>query len=151
MFTEGFRFYSGFNLDARMNPKYLPRNQYPIGIKCNYIPEVRERSLRKNVCRKHTQMSVRIRCINKDAGNHSNPYVAISYLGWWNEETGETGKSSREDMYDYLLKGGVAYVKDAQGDKAYLRAYTVHGAKYVATRPDYTPLDNLLRLPECKD
>ena len=27
-------------------------------------------------------MTIRITCINKDGGNHENPNVAISHLGW---------------------------------------------------------------------
>lgn len=95
-------------------------------------------------------MSVRIRCINKAAGDHYNPYMAISHLGWICDQDQSTGKSTRLAMYDFVYNGNLAYVQDARGDKAPLKAYvSSNGTKYVATQPDYTTLDNLLRLPEC--
>lgn len=96
-------------------------------------------------------MAIRIHCINKDNGNHENPHVAISYLGWVNEN-GEPGKSSRIEMYDWIKnKGGVAYVQDALGNKAFVKtAVTPMGTKYVRTYSDNIPTDNLLKLLECK-
>lgn len=95
-------------------------------------------------------MAIRIRCINKDRGNHENPHTAISYLGWV-DESGNIGKSSRIEMYDWIKdKRGQAYVQDAYGNKAYLMtAVTPFGTKYVRTYSDKTPTDNLLQLPEC--
>ena len=97
-------------------------------------------------------MSVRITCINKDGGNHENPHVAISYLGWLNEETNESGKSSREVMYDWIKnKNGYAYVRDSYGNTARVgAAETSRGTKYVRTHRDKTWTDNLLALPECR-
>ena len=40
-------------------------------------------------------MSIRITCINKDGGYHENPHVAISNLGWVEDETAKTGKTAR--------------------------------------------------------
>lgn len=97
-------------------------------------------------------MSVRITCINKDGGNHENPYVAISHLGWVNEQTRENGKSTRLEMYDFIKnKNGVAYVVDQRdGSKAYLETRTsASGTKYVRTESNDTGRDNLLELPEC--
>lgn len=97
-------------------------------------------------------MSVRITCINKDSGNHENPHTAISYLNWRNEQTGETGRASRVEMYEFVRQKGIgsAYVKDFKGDIAYLEAVlSPRGTKYVRTIPDYTKADNLLSLPEC--
>ncbi len=96
-------------------------------------------------------MSVRITCINKDSGYHANPHVAISNFGWKNEATGDTGNSTRIDMYNFVNGGGVAYVKDSKGDVAYLIAeISATGTKFVKTKPDGTKADNLLSLPECK-
>jgi len=39
-------------------------------------------------------MAIRITCINKDNGIHENPNVAITHLGWKNEQTGKTGRST---------------------------------------------------------
>ncbi|GAN91770.1 hypothetical protein Gbfr_091_001 [Gluconobacter frateurii M-2] len=97
-------------------------------------------------------MSVRITCINKDGGNHENPHTAISYLGWINEETRETGKSTRLELYDWIKnKNGYAYVRDASGNTVSVgTAETERGTKYVKTYRDKTWTDNLLSLPECK-
>ncbi len=95
-------------------------------------------------------MSVRITCISKDGGNHNNPHTAITDLGWVNEESGKTGTSTRLVMYDWIKEGGVAYVKDGFGNKAYLTtAETERGTKYVRTYSDRTWTDNLLALREC--
>lgn len=96
-------------------------------------------------------MSVRVTCISKDDGNHENPHVAISYLGWTNESTGSTGTSSRLEMYDWIKNGGgEAYVSDAYGNTANVgTAETDRGTKYVRTYRDGTWTDNLLALPEC--
>lgn len=96
-------------------------------------------------------MSIRITCINKDQGNHENPHSAISYLGWTEDGTGNTGKSSRIEMYNWIYGGGVAYVKDTFGNKVYVKTVTTpNGTKYVRTYSDNTPTDNLLKLPECE-
>ena len=96
-------------------------------------------------------MSVRITYITKDHGNHENPYVAIENLGWINEATSKTGNSTRLQMYDWLVnENGQAYVKDAQGNVAYLiGAISPRGNKYVKTVADETESDNLLKLNEC--
>lgn len=96
-------------------------------------------------------MSVRITCIKKDGGYHENHYTAISTLSWVNESTGNTGTSSRLEIYDFVVgKGGTAYVKDAFGNFAYLIGeISPRGTKYVKTRADNVISDNLLKLPEC--
>ena len=96
-------------------------------------------------------MAVRITCINKENGYHDDPHVAIEYLGWTNEATGESGKSTRLAVYDWLKnKGGVAFVKDRFGNMAYLvPKVSRNGNPFVQTVADNTPTDNLLRLPEC--
>lgn len=97
-------------------------------------------------------MSIRITCIKKAAGYHENAHVAISELGWIEEGTEKTGRSTRLEIYNWIKdQGGVAYVKDAQGDEAYLiTAVSAKGTKYVKTVADNTTADNLLKLPECK-
>ncbi len=96
-------------------------------------------------------MAVKIICINKDGGNHENPYTAITDLGWINENSQETGKSTRLEIYDFVKAGNQAYVKDAYGNKAYLiTGITALGTKYVKTIPDDVKTDNLLKLPECR-
>jgi hypothetical protein len=96
-------------------------------------------------------MSVRITCISKAGGDHENPHVAISRLGWINEEDGATGNSSRLEMYDWIKnQNGVAYVRDANGNTVRVgTAETSRGTKYVRTYRDRVWTDNLLALPEC--
>ena len=96
-------------------------------------------------------MSIRITCINKDDGNHENPHVAISRFGWINPGTGETGSSTRLQLYSWVKdKSGVAFVQDNRGNLAYLVAkVSARGNPYLQTVADGTPTDNLLRLPEC--
>lgn len=97
-------------------------------------------------------MSVRITCISKAGGDHENPHVAISSLGWTNESTGATGTSTRLEMYDWIKnRNGEAYVRDASGNTVYVTtAETARGTKYVRTYRDQTWTDNLLSLPECQ-
>jgi Protein of unknown function (DUF3892) len=97
-------------------------------------------------------MTVRITCINKDGGNHDNPNAAISHLGWTEDGTGKTGKSTRLEMYDWIKhQNGKAYVRDANGNTAWVgTAETAGGTKYVRTYRDNTWTDNLLSLQECR-
>ena len=97
-------------------------------------------------------MAIRITCINKDNGNHENPHVAITNLGWINEGTGKTGKNTRIEIYDWLKTGGgQAYVQDQYGNRApVIPRETARGTKYVQTVRDNTPTDNLLHLMECR-
>lgn len=96
-------------------------------------------------------MSVKITCINKDNGNHQNPHEAIQYLGWVNEKTGETGTTSRIDLYNWIVeKGGQAYVRGDNGTISYVgTAVTSNGTKYLRTYANGVWNDNLLSLPEC--
>jgi hypothetical protein len=97
-------------------------------------------------------MAVRIRCINKSQGWHQDPHHAISHLGWTNEATGETAKSTRLEIFDFLKnRRGPAYVADNRGNRSgvYPRE-NEHGTKYVQTYADNVWTDNLLSLPECR-
>ena len=96
-------------------------------------------------------MSVRITCINKSGGYHADPHHAITHLGWVNEETNETGKSTRLEVYDWIKnRGGRAYVRDAYGNVALVGTMeNQHGTKFVQTFADRVWTNNLLTLPEC--
>ena len=95
-------------------------------------------------------MSVRITCINKDNGDHYDPHEAIAYLGWINESTSNTGKSTRLEMVDFIEKGNQAYVKDAHEHKVFVVVRTSRaGNKYVQTEADGRLTNNLLELSEC--
>ena len=92
---------------------------------------------------------VRITCINKDGGNHSNPHEAISHYGWINSE-GKRARSPRADMVEWLEKGNDAYVQDSSGNKAYCHVRTsANGTKFLQTASDGYYNNNLLSLPEC--
>jgi hypothetical protein len=94
---------------------------------------------------------IRITCINKAGGFHSDPHHAISSLGWTRETTGEQRKSTREQVYAWLKsQNGHAYVLDKAGNKAYVfPRENAYGARYVQTAADRVWTDNLLALPEC--
>ncbi|UTX46584.1 DUF3892 domain-containing protein [Chryseobacterium sp. MA9] len=96
-------------------------------------------------------MAIRITCINKDNGNHENPNLAITHLGWINEK-GETGKSTRLQIYSWIKdKNGLAYVTDNKGNSVkVITAETRTGTQYLKTEADSTEKNNLLSLPECK-
>lgn len=95
---------------------------------------------------------IRITCINKANGDHENPHLAISHLGWQNTQTGETGKSTRQQIYDWLNnKGGQAYVTDATGQAVTVTTATsIYGNPYVRTISDGRETNNLLFLMECR-
>jgi hypothetical protein len=96
-------------------------------------------------------MAIRITCIRKDNGFHENPYTAVSEIGWVNLANGNFGKSTRIQVYDWVMQGGIAYVTDSKGNTAKLiGAETEKGTKYVKTESDNVETDNLLRLDECK-
>jgi len=94
--------------------------------------------------------SVRIRAIEKDNGNHSNPNEAIQAYCWIDESDNKAGKTNRLEMVSWITKGNSAYVKDYYGNKVfcYVRE-SVHGTKFLQTKADNTYTDNLLNLPEC--
>lgn len=94
-------------------------------------------------------MAIRITCISKDAGYHENPYVAISRLGWVSDQTGEQNWSTRLHMYEWLERGGQAYVQVGTLKAKLITAISPRNTKYVRTEADDTRADNLLRLPEC--
>ncbi len=96
----------------------------------------------------NTKMAIKITCINKDAGYHQNPHKAIRGLGWTNDITGQVGWSTRLQMYDFVIKGGEAYVSSGL-TRARLMVAIHEGTRYVKTIADETKRDNLLYLPEC--
>lgn len=96
-------------------------------------------------------MSIRITCINKSGGNHADPHHAIETLGWVNEQSGETGKSTRLQVYDWIKGGGAARVLDHREHSAQVGTREHgNGTKYLQTHADGVWTDNLLALPECR-
>jgi len=96
-------------------------------------------------------MAIRIACINKSGGYHQDPHHAIENLGWINESSGKTGKSTRLQIYEWIkAENGTAYVQDRAGTKTYVGAREhSNGTKFVQTFADKVWTDNLLSLPEC--
>ena len=98
-------------------------------------------------------MTIRITCINKSGGYHTDPHHAISELGWVEDGTGQTGKSTRLEIYDWIRsQNGVAYVLDSRKNKALVTTREhASGTKFLQTYADKVWTDNLLALPECRD
>ena len=89
-----------------------------------------------------------ITCINKDDGNHLNRYEAVTHYGW-RDESGQTGRSDRETMVEWVDKGNRAYVKGS-GTKVYCMVVTnSRGTKFLQTYADGKETNNLLYLGEC--
>jgi hypothetical protein len=97
-------------------------------------------------------MPIRITCINKSGGYHQDPHNAIEHLGWTEDGTGKTGKSSRLDIYNWIKnQTGEAYVTDRLGNRASVGTReNANGTKFVQTYADKVWTDNLLSLPECQ-
>ena len=96
-------------------------------------------------------MAIRITCINKANGQHENPYVAISHLGWVEDGSGKTGRNTREEIYNWIQnQGGDAYVQAGLARAKVITAVSLRGTKYVKTTADDTDRDNLLKLMECR-
>lgn len=96
-------------------------------------------------------MAIRITCINKQQGYHQDPHHAIEYLGWIEDGTSKTGKSSRLEVYNFLKNNGVAYVRNEAGNKAFLYPReNAAGTKFVQTQADNVWTNNLLSLQECQ-
>lgn len=96
-------------------------------------------------------MPIKITCINKDNGKHENPNLAITDLGWINEENEKSGKNTRLQIYNWIKnENGQAYVVDSNNKVNVITAETSYGTKYLKTEADNSTKNNLLSLPECK-
>jgi hypothetical protein len=97
-------------------------------------------------------MALQITCINKSGGYHQDPHHAIERLGWVNDQTGNTGNSTRVEVYNWIKnENGTAYVLDWLKNKAFVAAReNAHGTKFFQTYADKVWSDNLLSLPECR-
>lgn len=95
---------------------------------------------------------VRITCINKDGGNHQNPYLGITHFGWINPQNNESGKTARAGMVEFLNTNyHGAYVQSPTGKIAYCEVRDKNGEfPYIVTVADGVTTDNLLNLMECR-
>jgi len=95
-------------------------------------------------------MAIRITCIKKANGDHETPCEAITTLGWINDQTGNIGRSSRREMYNWIKnEAGYAYVQIDEQKIRLITAESSKGTPYVKTSPNDTEDDNLLKLSEC--
>lgn len=95
-------------------------------------------------------MAVRITAIRKAAGNHYDPYEAVSHYKWINESNGNTDISSRETMVNWVEnKKGRAYVSSSEGTVDCFVNTSARGTKFLQTNADSRSSNNLLNLPEC--
>ena len=82
-------------------------------------------------------MPIRITSIKKAPGEHENPYAAITHLVFVEDGSKDAESVSRENMYEFIVNGGKAYVKGPKGARAFLVAEVApDGLKYVKTLPD---------------
>jgi len=95
-------------------------------------------------------VAIRITCIMKSGGYHEDPHHAISELGWRNDSTSATGRSSRQAIFEWIKTGGEAYVIGVTGMIATVGCRQhANGVQYLQTYSDRVWNDNLLALPEC--
>ena len=97
-------------------------------------------------------LAIKIICISKESGEHENPYLAISRLGWVDEfVTYKMGNCSREEMFDMILNGTSAFVYEQNSIVRYKLgcAISSDGKKYVKTQVNGSSRDRLLELNEC--
>ncbi len=95
-------------------------------------------------------MSIKITCINKDNGYHSNPHEAVADYGWVEDGTGKSGKTDRQTMVSWVKSGVVAYVEDNYRTRAFCYVNkSINGTEFLETRRDGRVTNNLLSLPEC--
>ena len=88
-------------------------------------------------------MATRIVAISLSGGTS---YEHITRL-YWIDSTGKEVYSTREQMVAHIENGGIVYTEQ-NGDRAYCEVIDPsNGPKYVRTKPDSTPGNNLLSLP----
>jgi hypothetical protein len=93
-------------------------------------------------------MSCRITGIRK-SGGADNPHEAISHYRWVDEQTNQTGITTRTEMVAYIDRGGTAYVRDNLGTVNCYVNTSRAGTRFLQTYSDNRWTDNLLDLPEC--
>jgi Protein of unknown function (DUF3892) len=96
-------------------------------------------------------MRIRITNVSKPSGYNLNPHEAISELQWTVDSTGQTGRSTREQIYNWLKNAeNSAYVRDRANDVAFVGTReNAKGTRYLQTYADGIWKDNLLSLPNC--
>ena len=95
-------------------------------------------------------MAIKINCINKDNGNHENPYEAISHYGWVEDVTGKSDVTARSTVVGWVESGTRAYVSSYEGVVDCFVNRSPRGTKFLQTNADSRSSNNLLNLPECR-
>lgn len=92
---------------------------------------------------------IEITGIRKDNGNHTNPHESVTHYRWVQYGTNKGDITPRMTMVGWLEDGIDAYVERVK-PRAYCFVNTSgSGTKFLQTRPDATPENNLLKLEEC--
>lgn len=91
--------------------------------------------------------------IRKDNGNHDNPHEAVTHYRWV-DSTGKSAITSRPTVVGWLDNGINGQSVTAYVNRVNPKAYcfvneSAAGTRFLQTRPDATPENNLLKLPEC--
>ena len=85
-------------------------------------------------------MTVHITAVHMEPTN-ANDHQHIASVRWENRGTGENDQSSRQQIMDWIRRGGDARVSDAQGD---VRVMVVEAnPPYIRTHADGRATDNL--------
>ena len=88
-------------------------------------------------------IKIKIIAIQKDNGDHYDPYESIQAFEYITENS-EISSCTLKPMVDFIEKGGRAYV----GSSLCVVRTSAFGNKYIKTLPDSNPNNNLLNLPE---
>jgi hypothetical protein len=89
-----------------------------------------------------------IRITHRRMSDYGTLHEHIARLKGYDDATGTNYDATRQEWYDFVNKGGVAYVQDTFGHRAYLACrISSSGTQYVQTVRDKFYTDNLLALP----
>jgi hypothetical protein len=87
-----------------------------------------------------------INCIAKPESDDSVEAIA-SVRG--EDDAGQPFEATREQVYDDIKNGQWAYIVHVGNNEADVEAYLRNGKKFIRTKPDGDPSDNLLKLRRC--
>ncbi len=97
---------------------------------------------------------IEITDIRKDNGHHDNPHEAATRYRWVQHGTNNASTTDRSTVVGWLDNGINGERVSAYVERVQPRAYcfvntSAYGTRFLQTRADATPENNLLRLPEC--
>lgn len=99
-------------------------------------------------------IEIQITGIRKDNGNHNNPHEAVEYYRWYEPASKKQAITDRKTVVSWLDNGLGGHQVRAYVQQIQPRAYCYvnesrYGTRFLQTRSDSTPSNNLLNLPEC--